>query len=95
MWGRRVALHPLQSPAKLINGAKIDFNGNLDPVIYYNNKHIIRGGGGGEAGEGSARSSRKLYSRPQLMCPSPPHVGSEGGHWGFKNGASPFLDMKN
>ena len=25
MWGRRVALHPLQSPAKLINGAKIDF----------------------------------------------------------------------
>ena len=29
MWGRRVALHPLQSPAELKYGAKIDFNGNF------------------------------------------------------------------
>ena len=29
MWGGRVALHPLQSPAELKYAAKIDFNGNF------------------------------------------------------------------
>ena len=36
MWGRKVALQPFQSPAKLFtNGAKIDFNGNLDRGVSY------------------------------------------------------------
>ena len=40
MWGRRVALHPLQSPAELKYGAKIDFNGKFGPFpLYYNGLH--------------------------------------------------------
>ena len=49
MWGLRVALHPLQSAAKLKFGAKIDFIGNFGPFAMCFNRihremvHFIRG----------------------------------------------------